>query len=592
MGISGGPAVLATDALISSGGQLAELSSETMESLNKLLPPHWSRGNPIDVLGDASEERYLRALEVASKDPNSDGLLVVLTPQAMTDPTKTADKISTIAKIPGKPVLASWMGGSEVSAGRTLLSRAGIPTFPYPDTAARVFEYMWQYSDNLHSLYETPNPTTETDGRICNHRAACKIIETVRKAGRAILTEAESKKLLSAYHIPVVETVLATNEDAAVKGANKIGYPVVLKLHSETITHKTDVGGVCLNIHNADAVRQAWRSIESSVCQKAGKKHFLGVTVQQMIKLDGYEIILGSSIDPQFGPVLLFGLGGQLVEVFKDRSLALPPLNTTLARRMMERTKIFTALKGVRGKKAADISALEKILVAFSQLVIEQRWIKEVDINPLLIAPEQIVALDARVILHDPNTPEGKLPQLTIRPYPAKYVMPWVMKTGKKVTIRPIRPEDEPLIVKFHETLSDRTVYYRYFQIMKLRDRVAHERLTRICFIDYDREIALVAETNGSNADDTKILGVGRLSKLHGANEGEIAVLVADEFQGHGLGTELVKKLIEIGKEERLDCMVSFILPDNSNMQHICKKLGFKLQHLIDASVIKAEIRF
>lgn len=587
---AGGPAVLATDALITSGGKLAKLSSETMDALNKLLPPHWSRNNPIDVLGDAGEDRYLQAFEIAAKDPNSDGLLIILTPQAMTDPTKTAEKLLARAKVAGKPVLASWMGGSLVSAGEAVLSRGGVPTFPYPDTAAKVFEYMWQYSDNLHGLYETPASIIEADLSICDHSSANEIINSVRKAGRTILSEIESKKLLSTYCIPTVETYLAETEEEALEHAERIGYPVVLKLHSETITHKTDVGGVQLNLANKSAVRTAWKTIERSVHGKAGAEHFLGVTVQPMIKLDGYEIIVGSSMDIQFGPVLLFGLGGQLVEVFKDRALALPPLNTTLARRMMERTRIFHALKGIRGRKRIDFAALEQILVCFSQLVAEQRWIKEIDINPLLVSSSRIVALDARVILHEPAMLEKELPKLAIRPYPVQYVTQWTMKNGRSINIRPIRPEDEPLIVKFHETLSEKSVYYRYFQTMKLTDRVAHERLTRICFIDYDREMALVAEENNPVNGKRRILGVGRLSKLHNSNDAEVAILITDELQGHGLGTELLRRLIEVGRNEGLYRVVAYILPDNKNMQRLCEKLNFQLHHLIEASVVRAEL--
>src|SRR5208337_4613946 len=242
------------------------------------------------------------------------------------------------------------------------------------------------------------------------------------------------------------------------------------------------------------AVERAWKTIESSVTQKAGKEHFLGVTVQPMIKLEGYELIIGSSIDSQFGPVMLFGTGGQLVEVFRDRALALPPLNSTLARRMMEQTRIFTALKGVRGRKPVDIEALEELLVRFSQLLVEQPWIKEIDINPLLATSERLLALDARVVVHGPEIQADQLPEPAIRPYPVKLVSNWKMKDGKEVVIRPIRPEDEPLMITFHEKLSERSVYLRYFQPLKLTQRTAHERLTRICFIDYNREMALVAE--------------------------------------------------------------------------------------------------
>ncbi|MBI3991520.1 MAG: GNAT family N-acetyltransferase, partial [Candidatus Omnitrophica bacterium] len=336
--------------------------------------------------------------------------------------------------------------------------------------------------------------------------------------------------------------------------------------------------------------RHAYQLIESSVCNKAGKEHFLGVTVQPMIKSDGYEIIIGSSIDEQFGPVLLFGSGGQLVEVFKDRALALPPLNTTLARRMIEQTHIFTALKGVRGRPPVDIAGIEQILVLFSQLVVEQRWIKEIDINPLIASPDRVLALDARVVVYGKDVSESQLPKLAVRPYPTQYVTSWIMKDGTSFTIRPIRPEDEPLLAKFHETLSDRSVYLRYAHMMKLGYRVAHERLTRICFIDYTRDMALVADRVNPENGAREILGVGRLSKLHGKNEAEFAVLVSDEFQQRGLGSELVRRLIDVGKDEKLRRIIAYILPENNLMQAICKKLGFKLQTMPDEPLVKAEI--
>ena len=367
---AGGPGVLAADALITTGGELTKISPEAMEEFNQLLPASWSHNNPVDIIGDASPARYAKALEVAAKDPNSDGMLVILTPQAMTDPTKTAEELVPYAQSLGKPVIATWMGGKDIAAGEAILNKANIPAFPYPDTAARVFTYMANYSKNLNSLYETPLSVGDSDE--VDRKRAAEIIDVVRASGRTILTEYESKQLLSCYGIPTVETRIAKTVEDAVKAADTIGYPVVLKLHSETITHKTDVGGVQLDLKDADAVRNAYNGIQASVTAKVGAEHFLGVTVQPMSKAEGYELILGSSIDPQFGPVLLFGLGGQLVEVFKDRALGLPPLTTTLARQMMERTKIFTALKGVRGRNPVDLVALERLLVRFSQLVTEQ----------------------------------------------------------------------------------------------------------------------------------------------------------------------------------------------------------------------------
>jgi len=587
---AGGPGVLATDMLIGSGGLLAEMSAQTMEEFNKLLPPAWSHNNPIDILGDGGPDRYAKAVQIAAADPGSDGMLVILTPQAMTDPIGTAQQLTPYAKVPGKPLLACWMGGREVEPGEDILNDAGIPTFKYPDTAARAFQYMYRLTYNLRALYETPALVADESADAASRAKAGTIIKNVRKQDRTILTELESKQLLSAYGIPTVETRVARTEDEAVKVADEIGYPVVLKLYSETITHKTDVGGVQLNLRNSAAVRRAWNSIAASVEKRAGKEHFLGVTVQPMIDLNGYELIIGSSPDPQFGPVLLFGTGGQLVEVFKDRSLALPPLNVTLARRLMEQTLIYQALKGVRGRKPVNLTALEELLVRFSQLVVEQPWIAEIDINPLLASSERLIALDARVVLHGKGMTQDKLPAPAIRPYPTQYVGPWTLKSGAKVTIRPIRPEDEPVMVTFHETLSEESVYYRYFTQLKLDQRIAHERLIRMCFTDYDREIPLVAEHKDPKTGKLEILGVGRLSKLRGLNEAEFALIISDHWQRQGLGTELLKRLVEIGRQEKLERIRATMLKENHAMQHVAKRVGFTLKRNAADADFRAEI--
>jgi acetyltransferase len=585
---AGGPGVLATDALIENKGELAPISAETMAALGAVLPPAWSHNNPIDILGDADPQRYAKALEITARDPSIDGLLAILTPQAMTDPTATAEHLRQHARITGKPVLASWMGGEAVEAGEQVLNRAGIPTYEYPDTAAKVFTLMWRSSYNLQGLYETPNLPFDSETATSARERAEAIIAAVRRERRTILTEAESKQLLAAYNIPTVRTAVAATPEEAAGIAEDFGYPVVLKLHSKTITHKTDVGGVQLNLRDAEAVREAFRDIESSVRDHAGAEHFQGVTVQPMVKLDGYEIIVGSSLDPQFGPVLLFGSGGQLVEVFRDRALGLPPLNTTLARRMMEQTKICTALRGVRGRAPVDLAALEQLLVRFSHLVVEQRWVKEIDINPLLAGPERIIALDARVIVHGPEVRACELPRPAIRPYPTQYIIPWKAEDGTQVILRPIRPEDEPLLVTFHGTLSERSVSLRYFHAMKFSARVAHERLTRICFIDYDREMALVADRKSPETGEHEILGVGRLSKVRGTNEAEFALVVSDRFQGLGLGTELLSRLLQVGRDENIDRIFGDILPENTEMQKICERLGFRMTHNIKESVIRA----
>ncbi len=571
---AGGPAVLATDALIAMNGELAPLADQTLSALDGFLPSHWSHNNPIDILGDADAERYAKALDIAAKDPNSDGLLVVLAPQGMTNPAEVAEKLTPYAQ-GNKPLLASFMGGESVTEAKPILNNAGIPLFPYPDTAARVFCFMARYSYNLRGLYETPVLATG-DNESTSRDKARAIIQDARAHGRFLLNEHESKQLLSTYGIPTVDTRVARNEDEAVDHAGNIGYPVVLKLFSETITHKTDVGGVKLNLADAAEVRRAYQEILISVSQKAGPEHFSGVTVQPMVRTAGYELILGSSVDAQFGPVVLFGSGGQLVEVYKDRALALPPLNTTLAQRMMEQTRIFTALKGVRGRKPVNFVELEKLLVRFSQLVVEQPWISEIDINPLLVSSDRLLALDARVVLFGKDMTEDRLPKPAIRPYPVQYVWDWAMKDGTAVTIRPIRPEDEPLMVKFHETLSDRSVYLRYFGSLSLKTRIAHERLIRICFGDYDRELALVAEVKGSAGP--QIVGVGRLNRAAATDEAEVAVLVTDAYQGRGLGAELLRRAVRVAREEGIRALTSEMMADNLAMQVISKALGFHLQ--------------
>jgi acetyltransferase len=592
---AGGPGVLATDALITNGGELAQLSEETMESFNRLLPAAWSRNNPVDILGDASPERYAKAIEIAAADANSDGMLVILTPQDMTDPTKTAEELAPHAQSLGKPLLASWMGGAGVAEGEKVLNRANIPTFPYPDTAARMFDYMANYAGILRRLYETPSLAAYSLDRLPDTGQAKAIIDHARATGRTLLTEYESKQLLAAYRIPTVETRIARSEGEAAQAAEEIGFPVVLKLHSEIITHKTDVGGVKLSLKNADQVRKAYQEIANSVRSIVGDKdpsgesYFLGVTVQPMIEVEGYELILGSSLDAQFGPVILFGLGGQLVEVFKDSSLALPPLNSTLARRMMERTRIYTALKGVRGRKPVDLNSLERLVVRFSTLISEQPWVKELDINPLIASPERLLALDARVVLHGLNVKESELPRLAIRPYPTQYVSEWIATDGTKITFRPLRPEDEPLMVKFHESLSDRSVYMRFMHPMLLSQRAAHVRLSRICHGDYDREITLIADRYEAGSGDLRVLAASRMSKIHGNNAARFSLLVSDCCQHMGIGKEIMKRMIEVARHEKLTRLEVLMTPDNQAMRHLCEKFGFSFSETGDG-LIKGEL--
>ncbi|MGV3662177.1 MAG: bifunctional acetate--CoA ligase family protein/GNAT family N-acetyltransferase [Prosthecobacter sp.] len=566
---AGGPGALATDALVAGGGELAPLHERSLTRLNEFLPAHWSHANPVDVLGDATPERFSQAVQITLADPNIDGALVVLTPQAMTDAAGIATAISSLPRPSEKPLLASWMGGPGVEDGRNILNHAGIPTYDYPDTAARVFARMWQNSADLRALYETPAILPETT----QHARAAAIIRSACRAGRVLLAKVECNELLSAYGIPTVTTHLAETEEQAVGVAERLGFPVVLKLHSGTITHKSDVGGVKLGLRDSVAVARAWREIKAAVSEK----DFAGVTVEPMIAASAaVELIIGSSVDAQFGPVLLFGAGGVMVEISDDHILGLPPLTVTLARRMIEGTRISAALAGVRGRAPVDVSALEQILVRFSRLIIEHPRIKEMEINPLLATPHGLVALDVRVILHGGEVADHALPRPAIRPYPIRHVSAWTMRDGSEVTLRPICPEDEPCMVAFHHTLSEGSVHSRYFSVMKLDERTSHDRLSRLCFIDYDREMALVAERReGSHRE---ILAVGRLSRRHGLDEAEFALLVGDPWQGKGLGTELLRRLVAVGREEKIGRITAEILPENHRMQAVARKLGFQIK--------------
>jgi len=589
---AGGPAVLATDAAILNGAKLTTLSPQIIKKLDEHLPEAWSHSNPVDILGDASAKRYSETIDVLVKDESSDGLLVILSPQDMTDATSTAESIVEVNKQTEKPILASWMGGETVQSGADILSHAQIPVFKYPDEAAKIFAKMWQYSQNLQTLYEMPDVNFFQTHERSHSRGSLevkKIIQRILMEGRTLLSEFESKQVLSDYRIPVVETLVASTVDEAIDIANKLGFPIVLKLFSQKITHKTDVGGVKLNLETAADVLKAFNDIKKSVAEKVGIEHFEGVTVQRMIKHKGFELILGSSTDPQFGPVLLFGMGGQLVEVFKDSALAIPPLNSNLARQLMKKTKIYEALKGVRGFKSIDMEKLEEILINFSLMIVENPRIKECDINPLLASEEEIIALDARFVLHDPEIPDEDLPRLSIRPYPYNYVLSTDLNNGLPVVLRPIRPEDETLVIQFHRELSENTVRQRYFEFMSLDKRVAHERLVRICFNDYDRELAIVAEVKKEGGK--QIAGIARLSKIPGTKVAQLKMTVIDAYQYLGLGKQLLDHLLPIALQEKIEVIDAYILKENTGMLKLCERHGFILIEEKDPFIVHMQWR-
>src|SRR5258708_22183308 len=446
--------------LVAEGGQIAQLSQDSFQQLNAFLPSAWSRNNPVDVLGDAGADRYIKAIEVVTADPNIDGVLAIVTPQAMTDPIAIAKGLESFKNLSEKPILASWMGAADVAEGEAILNRCRIPTFKFPDAAARTFCYMWRYSESMRALYETP-ALAKWNQNISGQISAEKIIQDARKHQRTILTEVESKQVLEAYGIPTVKTLVALTEDDAVRLSSELGPPVVLKLYSEVITHKTDVGGVKLNLRTEGEIREAYQAIQGAVQDKPGA--FLGVTVEPMIRPDGYELILGSSIDPQFGPVLLFGSGGQLVEVTKDDCLALPPLDSTFPRRIMVKTHIYSALKAFPYLAPVDLQQLETVLVRVSLLVPGQPWIEEIDSNPLVAPSAQnlsrhsprggpLLASQTRIVLHGSPIPEAPPPPLAIRPYPQEYASTLQLKAAALLTLRPILPQNQPPIAQSHST--------------------------------------------------------------------------------------------------------------------------------------------
>ncbi|MEM0057870.1 MAG: bifunctional acetate--CoA ligase family protein/GNAT family N-acetyltransferase [Candidatus Bathyarchaeia archaeon] len=584
---AGGPGVMATDALIGMGGKLAKLNPQTMEYLNSVLPPYWSHGNPIDILGDARADRYKAVLDAVLNDENVDGILIIYTAQAVADPVEIAKSIVELVKSKGqrgKTILTSFMGKKDVEEANLILNANEIPTFSTPEQAVKTYLYMYKYRRNLELLYETPEelPVDISPPKL----PIMAILRNAATENREVLTEFEAKKILEFYNIPVVKTYVARDEDEAVAIASRIGYPVVLKILSPQIIHKTDAGGVALDLKSEDEVREAFRTIIKNAKRYNPNAEILGVTVQPMIKKRGVEVILGSKKDIVFGPVIMFGMGGVGVELFKDYSVGLPPLNQTLARRMMEETKVYQLLKGFRGMPPANIKRLEEVMVLFSHLLIDFPQIKEVDINPLIVDEKDVIAIDARIIIDKELVFKKVEPHqhLVISPYPKKYETLWKMRDGRTVLLRPIKPEDEPLWLEMFQNCSEESIRYKLFQTLK---HMPHEVRVRYCNIDYDREIAIVAELteNGKR----KIIGTARVSIDPNGKSGELAFLVADPWQGLGLGTKLVDYVIEICRERGLETIYAIMVPDNLKAIELMKKFGFALKYT-EEGVIKGTL--
>jgi len=572
---AGGPGVMATDFLVSRGGKLASLSDETIRALDEVLPSYWSRSNPIDICDNATVERFRSVLEICFKDPNIDGFLIIYTPIGAASPVETAKTLLEISKNTDKPILTSWLGEEDVREARDILRGNGIPTYPTPEQATSTFMYIYQYARNLELLYETPEelPISLSADKHCLQ----EVLERVAKDEREILTEPESKEFLEAYGIPVTKTYIAKTAKEAVSIASKVGYPVLMKVLSPQIAHKTDFGGFALEVTSESEVERSLEDLINQVNKRDPSTKIEGVTVQPVIKKDGYELILRAKRDPLFGSVIVFGTGGIGVEVFNNISVGFPPLNQTLARRMMEQTKAYKLLSGYGNRRPANIRLLEEILVRFSQLIIDFPQIKEIDINPLVIDENDAVALNARIIIDLSRVFAVAHPyeHLVIKPYPTKYVTECVIRDGKKVLLRPIKPEDEPLSVDLFRTFSEETMRFRFFQIIK---EITHETLVRYCNIDYDREISIVAERTEDGS--RKIIGMVRLVVEPDGERGEIAVVVGDPWQNLGLGSKMLNYIIEISKDIGLKTIFGEILSENTKMIHLCNKRGFEIKPL------------
>ena len=566
---AGGPSVLAADSIVTHGGQLAQLSDESMKTLNAALPPYWSRGNPLDILGDADVARYELAVKTCIADPNVDGLLVIYTPQGTTQPTQLAQAVTKIAADRRKPMLTVWMGESSVRDGREIFHKNDIPTYSTPEEAVKTYTYMYQYRRNLDQLYQTPQ---ELNVNFSPPKSHLQVM--IRKAAktRRALTQPEVDRFLDAYAIPRAKGSLSKSADQATMIALDIGYPVALKISSEDILHKTDIGGVVTGLNSAQAVKDAYKSIIDRAHKAKPEAKIDGVYVQKMASDIDYELILGAKKDRDFGSVILFGMGGTAVELINDVSIGLAPLNQILGHRIMEETKIYKALsKGLRNKKPVDLRPLEQIMVRFSNLIVDFPEIGEMDINPLIASHGEFTVLDARMII-DPSALDHAetYPHLVIMPYPTKYVMPWKLEDGTDVTLRPIKPEDEPIELEFIRGLSTETSRFRFFQIIK---DLPHDALVRFCNIDYDREMAIIAETR--EGDRNVEIGVSRLILEANKKRGEFAVVVADKYQGKGLGVKLVDMLIGFAKEKGIEIIYGTVMAENIRMVRLCEKLGF-----------------
>lgn len=582
---AGGPGVMATDRAVDLGVEIATLAPATLERLNEALPPTWSHGNPIDILGDADPARYGAATRSALADPNVDGVLVMLTPQAMTHPTECADAVIDASQGSDKPLLACWLGERQVREGRARLLAAGLPTFLRPENSVEAFAHLAIYQKNQVLLRQVPGPLAQ--GSEPDIAGARLIIEGALAERRSLLTGLETRAVLRAFGIPVMPAIEAHSANEALIAAESLGFPVALKISSPTITHKSDVSGVRLNILNAAAVRGAYNELVNSVRAKRPDADIRGATVERMYPGPyGRELLVGVLRDPVFGPVIAFGAGGTAVEVLRDRAVALPPLNDFIARRLIERTRIARMLGPFRNLPPVDLEALLAALRRVSEMVCELPQIHELDINPLMADERGVVALDARIAVTLPAAAARPYAHMAIHPYPMHLTTRLQLPDGTDILIRPIRPEDAEIEQTFVRRLSSRSKYFRFMQTLR---ELTPEMLVRFTQIDYDRELAFIAVTRQDGRDVE--IGVTRYVLNPDGESGEFALVVADEWQAKGIGSQLLTTLIDAARARGMKSLDGEVLEENAPMLHLVRKLGFDVHSSRDDPHVKTVVR-
>ncbi|ANJ67078.1 GNAT family N-acetyltransferase [Halothiobacillus diazotrophicus] len=569
----GGPGVMATDRAADLDVPLATLAPETIAALDQVLPPTWSHGNPVDIIGDATAERYADSVRLCLADPGVHMLIVMLTPQAMTDPTACARAVIEQAQKqtrPAKPVLVCWMGEGLVRAARDLFDAAGIPQFRSPETAVEALSYVLAHKRNQQVLMQTPGPLAPAAAS--DIEGARLILAAARSAGRRVLTTRESKAVLNAFHIPTTPTVLVRDADEAMLAAESLGFPVALKISAPALTHKTDVGGVRLNVRSVQTARQQVQEMLNTVRSAHPDVDIEGVTIERMAEVGhARELLIGVARDPVFGPVIAFGMGGVAVEVMRDRAMALPPLNAVLIDRLIQNTKAARMLGQFRDAPPVVAHGVERVLMRISELVCELPEVAAIDINPLLAGESGVIAVDARIELTERVSVLDRYAHLAIHPYPAHFVRSWTLDDGRTIMLRPIRPEDAEIEQQFVRGLSEET---RYLRFMRVLDELSREMLVRFTQIDYDREMAFIALYTPPSGEEIEI-GVTRYSLEPDGETAEFALVVADEWHGHGVGSHLLEALVDYARQRGVRELVGEVLLRNANMRKLCAGLGF-----------------